>query len=166
MKRLLLLALLVQACSLPVQPTGKAAYMQIFYDGSNWLSGQPLVHYSPVFRGKTGETVTEPDSIRRVSPGATFLGPDENVTRTSVFTGQAYGPDSELSAQELAQKRQERKRESAQLRRGLNLMDARAALGRETLVRALNEAAADGWEVVQMAPSGGPGTLVYLLRRR
>jgi len=154
MKRLLFLALIAQACSSPVQPTGKATYMQIFYDGPNWLSGQPLVHYSPAFRGKAGETVAEPDSIRRVSPGATFLGPDENVTRTSVFTGQAYGPDSELSAQELAQKRQERKREATQLRRGLNLMETRAALGRNALIQALNEAAADGWEVVQVAPSG------------
>ncbi len=170
MKRLLLLALIAQACSSPGQPTGKATYMQIFYDGPSWLSGQPLIHYSPAFRGKAGETVTEPDSIRRVSPGAGFLGPDESITQTgtteTTTTVHSSEPNDKPSLQELARQQQESKQEAARFKRGLNLMEARAALGRDALVKALNEAAADGWEVVQMVPSGGPGTLVYLLRRR
>jgi len=52
------------------------------------------------------------------------------------------------------------------MNRGLNLLAARATLGRTALTNALNEAAADGWEVVQMTSWGTQGGLVYLLHRR
>jgi hypothetical protein len=56
--------------------------------------------------------------------------------------------------------------EAARLNRSLNLVEARANLARTTLTQALNNAAADGWEVVQMTTWGTQGGLVYLLRRR
>ena len=56
---LLLLAILhavpgcVQASHPPV------VYMQVFFEGPNWLAGREVLHYTPAFRGKTGELVAE-----------------------------------------------------------------------------------------------------------
>ena len=153
------------------QPVVKTTYMQIFYEGSGWLAGRPVLHYSPAFRGKTGELVRE-DSTRAMSPGALILeGPQTGVTysaTTSVATEEGSfvrGADGKMRPQTEADIRKERAEENARMSRGLNLVEARATLARTALTTALNEAAADGWEVAQMTTWGTQGGLVYLLRR-
>ncbi|NML67256.1 hypothetical protein HHL22_18790 [Hymenobacter sp. RP-2-7] len=160
------------------QGAAKPTYMQVFYEGSSWLSGRPLLHYSPAFRGKTDELVPEPDSTKRLSPGAfLFDGPAESITTTSTTTtiaagdGQlpityVHGQNGKLRPETAADRQQARAREQARFDRQLNLVAARATLARNTLTNALNAAAADGWEVVQLTQWGKQDGLVYLLRRR
>ncbi len=160
------------------QKAAKPTYLQIFYEGDNWLAGREVLHYSPAFRGKTGELVRE-DSTRAVSLGALiFDGPTETVvtnTLESVITDKSlitdkgtFVPDENGKMRLLtaADIRKRHLKENAGRNHGINLLATRAALGRTALTNALNEAAADGWEVVQMTSWGAQGGLVYLLRRR
>lgn len=146
--------------------------MQIFYEGPNWLVGRRVLSYSPAFRGKTQEIIAEPDSTRQLSPGALPLGPQEAGTSISYATVATekgtFIPDQygKLHPETAADRQQARQREAAQLSRSYRLLEARADLARATLIKALNEAAADGWEVVQLTTVGPAGGLVYLLRRR
>ena len=174
------LLLLLGACqSAPAQTAAKPAYMQIFYEGAGWLAGRPLLHYSPAFQGKDNELVSEPDSTKRISPGAFLfdepLGQGGTTTATAVQTvtssnGQqtnyVQGADGEMHAQTPADQQRERAREKARFDRQLNLVGARAALARTALTTALNAAAADGWEVVELGRWGEKDGLVYLLRRQ
>ncbi len=154
------------------QQAAKPTYMQIFYEGSGWLAGREVLHYSPAFRGRTGELVRE-DSTRAMSPGAlVFDGPITTTTystATSVTTEKGTfvrGSNGKMTPQTDADIRKEQVEGNARMNRGLNLLAARATLGRTALSNALNEAAADGWEVVQMTSWGAQGGLAYLLRRR
>jgi len=52
------------------------------------------------------------------------------------------------------------------INKGFKLLEKRSGLARTALSNALNEAAADGWEVVQMTAYSNAGSLVYLLRKR
>lgn len=171
--------LLLGGCqSAPAQTTAKPAYMQIFYEGAGWIAGRPVLHYSPAFQGKDDELVTEPDSTKQLSPGAILF----NEPLGKVITGTAavqtvtgsngqqttyvQGADGEMRAQTPADQQRERNHERAQFNRQLNLVAARAALARTALTTALNAAAADGWEVVQLGRWGDKDGLVYLLRRQ
>jgi hypothetical protein len=172
--------LLLGGCqSAPAQTAAKPAYMQIFYEGANWMAGRPLLHYSPAFQGKSDELVSEPDSTKRLSPGALLFdepsGQGVATTATSVQavsgsngqqTNYVQGSDGEMRAQTPADLRQERAREKANFNRQLNLLAARNTLARTTLTNALNTAAAEGWEVVQLGRWGEKDGLVYLLRRQ
>lgn len=151
-----------------------ATYLQIFYEGPNWLAGRRVLAYSPAFRGKTGETVQETDSTRRLAPNATLGFPagggsagvatTETTTTESTSEGTfGTGPDDQRRRQTAATQRRE---EAEQVTRGFWLLEKRADLARAALGRALDETAADGWEVVQMTATGNQGALVYLLRRR
>jgi len=158
----------------------KPAYMQIFYEGANWLAGRPLLHYSPAFQGKSDELVSEPDSTKRLSPGALLFDELSEQGMATKLTGvqtivsssngeqthYVQGTDGEMRAQTPADLRQERAREKANFNRHLNLLAARSTLARTTLTTALNTAAAEGWEVVQLARWGEKDGLVYLLRRQ
>ncbi len=152
------------------QQSAKPVYMQIFYEGSNWLAGREVLHYSPAFRGKTGELVRE-DSTRAMSPGAPIFDGPTTVTSGSMTVTTAKGTfvrgtDGKMRLQTDADIQKERAEDNAQMNRGLNLLATRATLARTTLTNALNTVAADGWEVVQMTSWGAQGGLVYLLRRR
>ena len=173
------LLLLLGGCQpAPAQTAAKPAYMQIFYEGANWLAERPLLHYSPAFQGKDNELVPEPDSTKRLSPGsvlfeepsgqgvATASAVQSVVSSNGQQTNYVQGPDGEMRAQTPADQRQERAREKARFDRQLNLIAERAMLARTTLTNALNAAAADGWEVVQLGRWGEKDGLVYLLRRR
>lgn len=168
---LLLISILVyRPLAATAQKVAKPTYMQIFYEGSSWLAGREVLHYSPAFRGKTGELVRE-DSTRTMSPGAlVFDGPitvSEGSTTVTTQKGTfTRGSDGNMRLQTDADIQKERAEDKAQMNRGLNLLATRATLGRTALTNALNEAAADGWEVVQMTSWGAQGGLVYLLRRR
>jgi len=154
------------------QVAAKPVYMQIFYEGSQWLSGRQVLSYSPAFRGKQEELVHEPDSIRNISPNAWLMGPKEPTTTVAYATVATekgtFIPDSQgrMHLETAADRQRAHQQEQAQLNRGLNLLEARASLGRAALAKALNECANDGWEVVQMTSWGSKDGLVYLLRRR
>ncbi|TPG66130.1 hypothetical protein [Hymenobacter nivis] len=165
--------------SAPSPGAAQATYMQIFYEGPGWLAGRRVLAYSPAFRGKTGETVQETDSTRVLSPGA-LLGPqtaESSVVTTETTTTESTpegtfvtGPDGQRRQQTAATQQREEARqqreEAARFNRGFRMLEKRADLARATLGRALDEAAADGWEVVQMTATGNQGALVYLLQRR
>ena len=146
--------------------------MQIFYEGPNWLAGRRVLTYSPAFRGKTQELVQETESTRQVSPNALLSGSSEPVTTTSYATVTTekgtFIPDKngKMHLETPADRKQAMQHENEQFDRGLKMLENRADLGRGVLTKALNEAAADGWEVVQMTTTSTTGGLVYLLRHR
>ena len=136
------------------------------------MAGRRVLAYSPAFRGKTQEVVQEIDSTRQLSPNGLMMGTDASVTITSYATvttdkGTFISDGNGKSHLETPAERQlARQREAAQFNLGMRMLETRAELSRAVLTKALNEAAADGWEVVQVAPTGTSGSLVYLLKRR
>ena len=167
----MLAALSLQPAVAQKAPAG--TYMQIFYEGPNWIAGRRVLAYSPAFRGKTQEVVQETDSTRQFSPNSFMLTAPESATATSYTTTEVtekgtFVPDKngKMHLETPAERQQARQREAAKFNRSFRLIEARADLGRAVLTKALNEAAADGWEVVQLAPTGTQGGLVYLLKRR
>jgi len=146
--------------------------MQIFYEGPGWMAGRHVLTYSPAFRGKTQELVQETDSTHQLSPNGLMMGTDASVTQTTYATVTTergtFIPDGNGKShlETPAERQLARQREAAQFNRAFHLIEARADLGRAVLTKALNEAAADGWEVVQLAPIGTQDGLVYLLKRR
>ncbi len=173
----LLLLLLGAAAIAPqraaAQKAAPVVYMQIFYEGPTWSAGRRVLSYSPAFRGKTQELVQESDSTRQLSPLANMM-PEEGpaiirstystvTTDKGTFITDASG---KAHLETPAERKQAQQREAAQFNRGLRMLETRADLGKAVLTKALNEAAADGWEVVQMTATGTSGALVYLLRRR
>lgn len=113
--------LLVGGCqSAPAQTAAKPAYRQVFYEGANWLAGRPLLHYSPAFQSKSAELVPEPDSTKRLSPGALLF--DELSGQgvvTTATTVQTVGSGNEQQ---------------------LTWLAARSTLARTTLTTTLNTA--------------------------
>ncbi|OGX90143.1 hypothetical protein [Hymenobacter coccineus] len=154
---LLALATTVLAgCSSAQSPgAAKATYLQIFYEGPGWLAGRRVLAYSPAFRGKTGEMVQETDSTRRLAPNALLSLSFENHSPTTTTLIES----TSQAAVAL------RRAEVAGVNQSFRMLEKRADLARATLGRALDETAADGWEVVQMTAIGNQGALVYLLRR-
>jgi hypothetical protein len=160
----------IAAQNASAQKSASVTYMQIFYEGPNWLAGRRVLSYSPAFRGKTQEVVQESDSTRQLSPNALLMGPTESVTTTSFATTTTdkgtFIPDQngKMHLETPADRKQARQRETEQFNRGFRMLEKRADLGKAVLAKALNEAAANGWEVVQMTAVGTAGGLVYLLR--
>jgi hypothetical protein len=160
----------IAAQNASAQKSASVTYMQIFYEGSNWLAGRRVLSYSPAFQGKTQEVVQESDSTRQLSPNALLMGPTESVTTTSFATTTTdkgtYIADQngKMHLETPADRKQARQRETEQFNRGFRMLEKRADLGKAVLAKALNEAATNGWEVVQMTAVGTTGGLVYLLR--
>ena len=156
-----------QAAAQKAAPT---VYMQIFYEGPNWLAGQRVLSYSPAFRGRTQELVQEYDSTRQLSPSSIYIKPRKSVTTLGYDTTRKGNllPDlnGEVYIETPADRKQARQREAERFNSGLRMLENRADLGKAVLAKALNEAAADGWEVVQFTATGTAGGLVYLLRHR
>ena len=174
MKRLLLLpffALLMawQPAHGQAQTAGTSTYMQIFFAGASWLPGQEVLHYSPAFKGKTGETIVEPDDARLNQSQSPSQPTQSNriastvTTERGTFATDGNGKTRQLTDDEIKQRKQQSTDGFANT---IQLMEKRGNLARAALAKALNDVAADGWEVVQMTAYGGPGSLVYLLRKR
>jgi hypothetical protein len=167
---LVMFLIAIAAQNASAQKSASVTYMQIFYEGPNWLAGRRVLSYSPAFRGKTQEVVQESDSTRQLSPNALLMGPTESVTTTSFATTTTdkgtFIPDQngKMHLETPADRKQARQRETEQFNRGFRMLEKRADLGKAVLAKALNEAAANGWEVVQMTAVGTAGGLVYLLR--
>ena len=144
--------------------------MQVFYEGPSWLADRRVLLYGPAFRGKTEEVVQEPDSVRRLSPGA-FLEREDDQTTTSSYTTVSTekgmfitDATGKTHLESVVGRQLARQREAAQRNRALNLLETRSDLVKTALTKVLNEAAADGWEVVQLSPYGTKGGLIYLLK--
>jgi hypothetical protein len=162
------LLLLLAPLDVFAQQAKAPVYMQIFYEGAGWVAEHGVLHYSPSFRGKTQELVNEPDSTKQLSPGAAMFGGFQQAS-SSVTTSE--GPvvsysNSKMRPQTKADMQQQAQRSKNQFDRSIRLLETRASLAHNALTKALNETAADGWEVVQVAAVGNQGGLVYLLRRR
>ena len=152
---------------------GRMVYMQIFYEGPNWLAGHEVLQYSPAFKGKTGELVAEGEDTRQLSPGSYLEGSGRTTqassstttvtTEKGTFITDRTGKTHRQTDEDVRKADQE---ETDMLNKGFKLLEKRGGLARATLSKALNDAAADGWEVVQMTAAGGSGSLVYLLRKR
>lgn len=170
---------------------GSQAYMQILYAGPNWSPGHPVLFYSPAFRGKNNELVADTDSTLEVAPTANLL--DSAVDTTTavvvansdsvdfipendfrVFTDQGRLNPRYVAAhranrqRQIAQERRDNAQELRSANRRLRLRQQRLQLSQDALTTALNQAAADGWEVVQMLNYGNSdqGVLLYLLKKR
>jgi len=148
--------------------------MQIFFEGPNWLAGHEVLQYSPAFKGKTGEMVAEGDDTRRLSPGH-FLVDSPLSSQSSTATVSTAGTDEsnfvrgrdgKMRLQTAEDIRKANQEEVDNINKGFKLLEKRSGLARTALSNALNEAAADGWEVVQMTAYSNAGSLVYLLRKR
>ena len=167
---------------------GPQAYMQILYMGPNWTPGHPVLFYSPAFRGKHGEQLIDTDSTLEIAPNAGLRnGPTDTTTTVTISSSDSI-PENNISVvtdqghlnpryaaahrlrrqREMASERRDNARELRQLNRVLRLRQKRLQLSQNALTQALNEAAADGWEVTQMLNYGNndQGVLLYLLRRR
>src|SRR6476469_3215754 len=177
MKKMLFLPLLLLAaflCTAPAcsQTGAKPVYMQIFFEGPNWIAGREVLHYVPAYRGKTGELVAEGADTQAISPIRFLQGPHQttqsSMTTTVTTDGGAFMTDSNGKAHRQTDEdiRKESQAERESIDKGLQLLEKRSRLAQEALTRALNYAAADGWEVVQMTAYGAPGGLVYLLHKR
>ena len=168
---LLTISQVAPGCTQRGQPP--VVYMQVFFEGPNWLAGREVLHYMPAFKGKTGELVAEGADTRELSPMQILRMPTQITQsgsgRTTVTTDKgtfitdANGKTHRQTEEEI---RKENQAEQDNINRGFQLLEKRARLAHEALTEALNEAAADDWEVVQMTASGTPGGLVYLLRKR
>lgn len=155
--------------------SSRTVYMQIFYEGPNWLAGHEVLQYSPAFKGKTGELVAEEEDTRQLSPGSYLQGlvrttqASSSTTTTTVTTEKGTfitdrtGKTHRQTDEDVRKADQE---QTNMINKGFRLLEKRSGLARATLSKALNDAAADGWEVVQMTAAGGSGSLVYLLRKR
>ncbi|MGI4740679.1 MAG: hypothetical protein ACRYG7_36365 [Janthinobacterium lividum] len=169
----LLGGLLSQAYPTLAQQATKPVYLQIFYEGSSQLSGgSRVLSYSPSFRGKTHEILPQSDSahILDAKLRKDLAGNNAKPNYTTVYPGNgkgyittADGKTRLLTADDIRQREQE---QNASVRTYERLQQANAAASRDIMTQAINEAAADGWEVVQMTTWGTQGGLVYLLRRR
>lgn len=179
MKKTTLLPLLLMLAILQVAPGcarkgPPVVYMHIFFEGPNWLAGREVLHYTPAFKGKTGELVAEGADTQQFSPnrfsaGMTLTTQRSNTATTTATTdGDTFVTDStgKTHGQTAEDIRKQNQAEQNELNQSFQLLEKRGRLAREALTKALNEAAADGWEVVQMTAGGTPDGLVYLLRKR
>ena len=149
-------------------------YMQIFFEGPNWLAGHEVLQYNPAFKGKTGEMVAEGDDTRRLSPGHFLVDSplsSQSSTATVLTTDTdksnfVRGRDGKMRPRTVGGIRKANQEEVDNINKGFKLLEKRSGLARTALSNALNEAAADGWEVVQMTAYTGAGSLVYLLKKR
>jgi hypothetical protein len=168
----LLGSLLSQAYPTLAQQAAKPVYLQIFYEGNGGLAGHRVLSYSPAFRGKTYEILPQSDSARILDAKLhkDLAGNTVQSSYTTIYPGNAKGyittADGKtrlLTAEGVHQYQQQ---QSADARSYTRLQQANATASRDIVTQALNETAADGWEVIQMTTWGTQGGLIYLLRRR
>lgn len=157
------------------QTAPRTEYMQLFFVGPNWFAGHGVVQYSPAFKGKAEELIAETEETRQLSPNGflsrvtTTTSSSSSETATVISTDRGtfvQEPDGSQHRQTAADLAKENQKEAERIDKGLRLLEKRSNLARAALSKALNEVAADGWEVVQMTSYGTQGGLVYLLKKR
>ncbi|AIZ64785.1 hypothetical protein PK28_15885 [Hymenobacter sp. DG25B] len=125
-------------------------YMQIFYSGAQNPMG-PVIRFSPEFKGQKEVSLAQPDEYMKM-----FFGESEYVGKV-----QETRADGSVYIDGIKQKETTSQEKQDNVMRIMSEhMDNVTGL----LSKALNEAAADGWEVVEMAAQE-KGAMVYLLRK-
>jgi thiol:disulfide interchange protein len=134
-------------------------YMQIFFNGPAVSSGFAFMSFSPAFHNQTDVKLDEPSIVDTViGPSSTSTTQTDKNQLIEVRSVDTQDPKYKAEAKE----RREKYRQ--QVEKQLKARDDRSQKMRTTLTKALNDAAAEGWEVVQMSAYGDNG-LAYLLRR-
>lgn len=136
---------------LPTQaaPVAGYSYMQIFYYGPRTTSGFAFMSLSPAFHGQTEIKLDEPNLLDEM-----------DKLRGTVSSGVSYDSNDPRYQK---QQRKEAQENAAENRKMIAAQNQRAQKMRDQLMKTLNTAAAEDWEVVQMSGFGDSG-LVYLLR--
>lgn len=168
---LLMVAGLLQTRPVQAQQAGK--YMQLFYYGPQAALTGPVGRFSPAFKSKSEiKLVNQDEYIKQMSSLSTlsFSGGSsqaESVMTTSTDSGETFLTvnGKRLTPAETDKYHKEQDARNKVAREAYsNRISQQVEIVTNELSKALNEAAADGWEVTQMAslPNGG---LVYLMRK-
>ena len=154
--------LLLIALAVRLQRT-EYQYMQLFYYGPTTPAvGSPIMLFSPAFEGKTQVYLSKPDEYtRRYDPASTLFsgGTSSQTGVTTVSTEKGTYIDGKLQTPAQMEQLQQQELNSLITMTAAHVENVAAELS-----SALNGAADDGWEVVQMAPLEKDG-LVYLFRK-
>ncbi|GAB2474041.1 hypothetical protein GCM10011375_24970 [Hymenobacter qilianensis] len=129
--------------------------MQIFYHGTKSFPGSAYMSFAPAFRNQTDIRLNEPDLTRATANSN--LGKSDQIVEVRATNGK---DDPKLKVAE----QEQQKEQQSSLATMIKKQEERGQKMRAQLMVSLNEAASEGWEVVQMS-SYGDGGLVYLLRR-
>jgi hypothetical protein len=125
-------------------------YMQIFYSGAQNPMG-PVIRFSPEFKGQKAVSLAQPDEYMKMF----FPEPQyEGKVQETRADGSVY-IDGVKQKETTDQEKQANH---------MRIISEHTDNITGLLSKALNEAAADGWEVVEMAALD-KGGLVYLLRK-
>jgi uncharacterized membrane-anchored protein len=157
---------LLQAKPAQAQQAGK--YMQLFYYGSQAALAGPVGRFSPALKGRSEIRLPNQDEyMNQLSSTATSPlsnGVIETSSMDSRGIVQTVNGKPVTAAEGEKYKKDREAREKAAREDYFNKLLKHSADVTNELSKALNEAAADGWEVTQMAalPNGG---LVYLMRK-
>ncbi|SNC75717.1 hypothetical protein SAMN06265337_3019 [Hymenobacter gelipurpurascens] len=168
---LLVVAGLLQTRSVQAQKAGE--YMQLFYYGPQAALTGPIGRFSPAFKGKSEiKLANQEEYMKQISPMTTLSLPSgvieaESVVTTDTESGESilYVKGKRLTPAEAEKYHKEQNaKQTANQQAYLNKISQYVDKVTNEVSKALNEAAADGWEVTQMAslPNGG---LVYLMRK-
>lgn len=168
---LLVVAALFQAKPVQAQQAGK--YMQLFYYGPQAALTGPVGRFSPAFKGKSEiKLANQEEYVKQMMSLSTLSLPSgvvqaESVETTSLDSGETFltvnGKRLTKAEEEKYKKDRDAKDKAARDAYYTKVSQQVENVTNE-LSKALNEAAAYGWEVTQMAslPNGG---LVYLMRK-
>jgi hypothetical protein len=157
----------------PVRAQQVGQYMQLFYYGpqAGLITG-PIGRFSPAFKGKAEIKLAQQDEYnKQFSPFPIPSLPTGKQQAESMVTDMESGETvvtvngKRLSSAEAEKYRKDqRAREKASQDAYLSKLSQYAEAVTSEISKSLNEAAADGWEVVQMASLPNSG-LVYLMRK-
>ncbi|MFD2787700.1 hypothetical protein [Hymenobacter rubripertinctus] len=160
-----MLLLSTQAAVAQSKPTYQ--YMQLFYYGNGPVLGA-IGRFSPALRGETYITLTKPTTYQQQLI-AIIEGPVDGQIQTSYTGSDGAGgifiDGRKLTPAEARQmkERENREQKEAEKKRSRMMTEHTDAIT-ERLMQSINNAAEDGWEVVQMTGTDSNG-LVYLLRK-
>ncbi|WP_303310173.1 hypothetical protein [Hymenobacter sp. BT730] len=170
---LLAVLLLVGSFSARIGLAQKAStqYMQIFYSGSQTTIG-PVIRFSPEFKAQKEVSLAKPDEFMKLhSPTSGLLAEPGQIIEATVTTthvdgdGNTYIDGKKQTSQQLEKLRKQGNDEQmSRVNEYARIVSEHNDNVTSLLSKALNDAAADGWEVVEMA-SIQNGGLVYLLRK-
>ena len=129
--------------------------MQIFYYGPATSPGFSFMSFTPAFHNQTEVRLNEQRLAEFIEGSYSGIA----ITSNSNDSEPNFDDPKYKSA---AKARQER--EKQEFDKQVKVMEERSQKMRDSLMKALNDATAEGWEVVQMSSYTNSG-LTYLLRR-
>ncbi|MBW3129254.1 hypothetical protein [Hymenobacter profundi] len=148
----------------------RVQYMQLFYYGPQATTGSPIMRFSPAFKGKTAVYPTVQDEYMKQTDLMNNILSFGTITTTGtaeVTTEEGTYIDGKLQTEAQLKQRSEKAtaEDRARLKKYMSMLDKHVDNITTELSKALNSAADDGWEVVQMASLEKSG-VIYLLQRR